>query len=116
MQTARRPRVTIKTALVAGFGLTLGLWTFTGYHVIREMRHAHEQAAHISERFQHAQELLTSVRMDVLQASVFVRDALLGTGRAAVIERLGIADVYARIDATLDAYAVSYTHLRAHET
>ena len=104
MQTARRPRVTIKTALVAGFGLTLGLWTFTGYHVIREMRHAHEQAAHISERFQHAQELLTSVRMDVLQASVLVSDALLGTGRAAVIERLGIADVYAGIDATLDAY------------
>jgi signal transduction histidine kinase len=71
------PHVTIRTALLVGFGLTLGLWLFAGYQVTRRMTDEQRDAAAINARYIHAQELLASVRAQVLLASVVVGDALL---------------------------------------
>src|SRR5215475_486695 len=75
----RRPfgPVTIRTALLVGFGLTLGLWLFAGYQVTQRMTDEQRDAAAINARYVHAQELLSSVRAQVLLASVVVGDALL---------------------------------------
>jgi len=71
------PHVTIRTALLVGFGLTLGLWLFAGYQVTRRMTDEQRDATAINARYIHAQELLASVRAQVLLASVVVGDALL---------------------------------------
>jgi signal transduction histidine kinase len=76
-----RPRplhaLTIKAALLLGFGLTLGLWLLAGYDFTRRMSQVERESAAINARYTQAQELLSNVRPRVLLASVYVRDALL---------------------------------------
>ncbi len=69
--------LTIKAVLVLGFGLMLGLWLFAGYDFTRRMAELQGDAEAINERYMRAQELLSSVRAQVLLGSVYVRDALL---------------------------------------
>jgi len=70
-------RLTIRTVLLAGFGVMLGLWLFAGYQVTQRVRLAQRNSAGIGSRYQQSQELLASVRAQVLEASVLLRDALL---------------------------------------
>jgi hypothetical protein len=74
-------RVTIRTALIVGFGLTLGLWLFAGYQVTRRVSDEQRNAAEANARYIQAQDLLASVRAQVLLASVVVGDALLDPTR-----------------------------------
>jgi hypothetical protein len=69
--------LTIRAALLAGFGLTLGLWLFASYQVTLRMRAAQRDGLAASTRYLQAQDLLSSVRTQVLVASVLVRDAFL---------------------------------------
>jgi signal transduction histidine kinase len=69
--------LTIKAALLLGFGLTLALWLLAGYDFMRRMSQVEREAAAINSRYTQAQELLSNVRPRVLLASVYVRDALL---------------------------------------
>jgi signal transduction histidine kinase len=69
--------LTIKAALVLGFGLTLGLWLFSGYYFTRRIADVQLQSSAINARYMQAQELLSTVRTQILMASVYVRDALL---------------------------------------
>lgn len=73
--------LTIKAALLLGFGLTLGLWLLAGYDFTRRMSQVEREAAAINARYTRAQELLSNVRPRVLLASVHVRDALLDPDR-----------------------------------
>ena len=77
MRTAALDGLTIKAALLLGFGLTLGLWLLAGYDFTRRMSQVEREAAAINARYTRAQELLSTVRPRVLLASVYVRDALL---------------------------------------
>lgn len=70
-------RPTIKAALLLGFGLTLGLWLWTGYDFIQELSLVQREAAAINLRYMQAQELLATVRPQVLIVSVNARTALL---------------------------------------
>ena len=80
-------RLTIRTVLLAGFGLMLGLWLFAGYQVTQRVcRRAQRNSAAVSARYQQAQELLASVRTQVLEASVLLRDALLDPDATAQAE------------------------------
>ena len=38
-------RLTIRTVLLAGFGLMLGLWLFAGYHVTQRVRQVQRNSA-----------------------------------------------------------------------
>ena len=69
--------LTIKAAVVLGFGVTLGVWLVTGYRSAQRMAAVQQEAQQVSARYMHAQELLSTVRAHVLLASVHVRDALL---------------------------------------
>jgi signal transduction histidine kinase len=69
--------LTVKAALLLGFGLTLGLWLLAGYDFTRRMSQVERESAAINARYTQAQELLSNVRARVLLASVYVRDALL---------------------------------------
>jgi signal transduction histidine kinase len=69
--------ITIKAALLLGFGLTFGLWVFVGYQFTQRITEVQREAAEINARYIHAQELLSTVRSQVLLGSVYVRDALL---------------------------------------
>ena len=70
-------RLTLRIALIAGFGLTIGLWLLAGYTVTRRVADADRVAAEVNGRYIRAQELLASVRAQVLLVSVAVRDAML---------------------------------------
>lgn len=69
--------LTIKAALITGFGLMFGIWLFAGYYLARQMAVDDARATTLNNRFMQAQELLSTVRAQVLLGSVYVRDALL---------------------------------------
>jgi signal transduction histidine kinase len=98
-------RLTIRTVLLTGFGLMVGLWLFAGYQVTQRLRAVQHDSAAVSVRYQHAQELLASVRSQVLEASVLLRDALLDPGTHAQDKnRQSIEQAYAAIDNSLMQY------------
>jgi signal transduction histidine kinase len=97
--------VTIRAALLLGFGLTLGLWLLAGYQITTRLADAQRAAAAANERYRQAQELLSTVREQVLLASVVVRDALLDPTPGAQTEhRMEVEHLYRAIDASLARY------------
>jgi signal transduction histidine kinase len=96
---------TIKAVLFLGFGLTLGLWLFAGYQFTAQMTEVQREAAAVNARYMHAQELLATVRSQILLGSVYVRDALLSADPADLEDnRRNIGDTYRAIYAALDQY------------
>jgi signal transduction histidine kinase len=81
------------------------LWLFAGYQVTRRVRAAQRNDAEVATRYQQSQELLASVRAQVLEASVLLRDSLLDPDVSAQDEhRRAIKDAYDRIDQRLTQY------------
>jgi signal transduction histidine kinase len=77
-------RFSIRAALALGIAVTLGLWLFTGYTFTRRIDDVERQAALVTARYTRAQELLATVRTQVLLSSVRVRDALLNPDPASL--------------------------------
>jgi signal transduction histidine kinase len=77
LQRKHSTGLTIKAALFLGFGLTFGIWLFAGYYFTKRIGDVERRSAAINARYMQAQELLSTVRAQVLLGSVFVRDALL---------------------------------------
>jgi signal transduction histidine kinase len=77
MRTSALDGLTIKAALLLGFGLTFTLWLLAGYDFAQNMSRVEQENSSINARYMQAQELLSTVRPRVLLASVLVRDALL---------------------------------------
>jgi signal transduction histidine kinase len=97
--------LTIKTALAAGFSLTLAVWLFTGYYFTRRMNVVEHEAAAISERYMRAQERLSSVSAQVLLSSVYLRDALLDYNPIEIPHhRQRLENTYDLLDQELDEY------------
>lgn len=70
-------RFSIRAAVFLGFVLTLGIWLFAWYPLNMRIAEAQVEAAAINERYMRAQEVLSSVRTQVVYAQVYLRDALL---------------------------------------
>jgi signal transduction histidine kinase len=105
MQRHLLDQMSIKTALLLGFGLTLGLWGLTGYQFMQRMAEVQSQAADVSERYMHAQETFAMVRSQVLLGSVYVRDALLDPDSQEVERyREDVEASYGQIDQALQRY------------
>jgi signal transduction histidine kinase len=97
--------LTIKAALFIGFGLTVGIWLFAGYHFTQRMAEVEGRAAEINARYVRAQDLLSTVRAQVLLGSVYVRDALLDPDPTTADEyRQELEDTYRTVDAALQQY------------
>ena len=76
--SSRRPRgLTIRAALLLGFGVTFGIWLFAGYYFAERMAGVENRATAVNARYVDAQELLSTVRSQVLLSFVYVDDALL---------------------------------------
>ena len=97
-------RLTIRTALGLAFGLSLGLWLFTGYAFTTRLTDAERQASEVTARYLRAQDLLSTVRAQVLLSSVFVRDALMDPNLAVPGHRERIERAHATIDEALRHY------------
>lgn len=98
-------RLTIRAALFLGFGLTLGIWLFAGYHFTRRMADVQERSAAVNARYTRAQELLSTVRAKILLGSVYVRDALLDPDPTTVAAyRRQLEKTYQAVDSGLNQY------------
>ena len=96
---------TIKAAALVGFALIGGLWVFTGYFFTTRMAELERLSSEISGRYTRAQDLLASVRGEVLMGSVYVRDALLDPNPATAEEyRRQLEDSYRAADDALQRY------------
>jgi len=96
---------TIRAALFLGFALICATWLFAGYYFTRRMADLETRAASISERYMLSQELLTTVRSQVLVGSVYVRDALLDSDRGNAEEyRAKLEEAYRAADQALQHY------------
>jgi signal transduction histidine kinase len=105
MQVRTAEGLTIRAALLLGFGLTLGLWLFTGYDIAHRIGGLEQEAALINQRYMAAQEQLSTVRAQALLGSVYVRDALLDPDSATIEQyRRRLGEVYDEIDRTLRQY------------
>jgi signal transduction histidine kinase len=97
--------ITIKAALLLGFGLTFGLWVFVGYHFTQRIAEVQREADEINARYIRAQELLSTVRAQVLLGSVYVRDALLDPDPTTADNyRRQLQDTYRAVVDALDQY------------
>jgi signal transduction histidine kinase len=102
---ASRFGLTIKAALFLGFGMTFGLWLITGYQFSRRMDELENRASAINTRYMHSQELLSTVRAQVLLASVYLRDALLDPDPETADDyRRELEDAYRIADQALQQY------------
>jgi signal transduction histidine kinase len=116
--------LTIKTALFLGFGLTFGLWLLTGYQFAQRMNELEDRASAVNTRYMQAQELLSTVRAQMLLGSVYLRDALLDPDPATADDYVReLEEAYRIADQALREYvpvletpdvAARTTHLR-HE-
>ena len=95
----------IRAALFLGFGLVVGIWLFAGYYFTRRIADVERQAVAINARYVHAQELLSTVRTQVLLGSVYVRDALLDPDPTTAGDyRRRLEDSYKVVDESLQQY------------
>ena len=96
---------TIKVALFVGFALICVTWLFAGYYFTQRMAELQSRATAISERYMRGQELLTTVRSQVLVGSVYVRDALLDADQRNADEyRTKLEEAYRTADQALLQY------------
>jgi len=97
--------VPLRLALLAGFGLTAGLWALVGYLTWQSTAEANRTEAELNARYLRAQDLLTSIREEVLAASGAVRDALLDPAITDLSHhRQQVTGAFQTIDARLQGY------------
>ena len=94
----------IKTVLLAGFGVNLGIWLWAGYAFVNRLDEIERRTADVNVRYMKAQELLTTVRSQILLGSVYVRDALLRPSSEMAESRKQVEDAYHVVEDALDAY------------
>jgi signal transduction histidine kinase len=98
-------RLSIRTVLLLGFGLTLGLWLFSGYYFTRRVTDLQHQSAQVNTRYVRAQARMSAVRSQVLLASVYVRDALLDSNPESIVDyRMKLDEAFQIIDRALAEY------------
>lgn len=79
-------RLSVRMVIFIGFAITSGMWTYAGYAVTQQINDVKNEAAAITAQYDQGQQLLTTVKTQVLLSSVHVRDALLAGSVTAVAE------------------------------
>jgi signal transduction histidine kinase len=97
-------RLTIRGAFFVGFGLILGLWLVSGAGLLRGVVEVEKRTSDVQARFMHAEDLLSTVRTQILLGSVYLRDALLDTPDTAGYYRGQLQAVRTAIDQALTKY------------
>ena len=116
MKRALLKGLTIRAALVIGFGLTLGLWVFAGWYFTDRIATVQRDAEAINARYMRAQELLTTARSEVLFGSLSVRDALLDPDPVATVRTSEtVQKKFQLVDAMLRQYVPILDSHSEHE-
>jgi signal transduction histidine kinase len=71
------PASTIRGALTAGFAVVFVLWVASGYELVRSLRDVDRRLEASRQDFQRGQDVLNTVRANVLLGSIYLRDALI---------------------------------------
>src|ERR1035437_8585201 len=91
--------LSIRATVFLGFGLILGLWLFAWVQLSLRIADAQARATAITARYMAAQDVLSSIRAQVLTGSVTLRDALLDPDPGKVGEyRQELEHIYQSID------------------
>ncbi len=98
-------RLTIRGALLVGFGLLLILWVVSGADLVRRLNEVEARAAAVNARLIQTEDLLSTISSQVLLGSVYLRDALLDTPDTADYYREQLERSRATIDRALAAYS-----------
>ena len=96
--------LTIRAALILGFGLTLSVWLLTGYQATRRTAERERQSNDIATRYVQAQDMLAAMRGHILATSGAVRDALLNSDRPQVRYHTQVEERLREIQARLTGY------------
>lgn len=95
---------TLKAVVLVATASIFGIWLFAGSYFMNRVEDIELRTAQINVRYMQAQELLSTVRAQVLLASVFVRDALLDPNPASTDYQRQVEDVYAEVNQALNQY------------
>ncbi|MGH9346162.1 MAG: sensor histidine kinase [Vicinamibacterales bacterium] len=80
MKRLARPPSTIRGALVAGFVAVFALWAFSTYDLVRALTELETRVGEARTSFVRGEQVLSTIRTNVLLGSVYLRDALVDTG------------------------------------
>lgn len=95
----------MRRALLFGFGAVFALWLLSAYELVRRLGELEGRGAAVSTRFDESEELLFTVRTQVLLGSVYVRDAALAIDPDAVrFDREQVQHTRRAIDQALAQY------------
>jgi signal transduction histidine kinase len=98
-------RLNMRRALLCGFGAVFVLWLLSAYELVRRLGELEGRGAAVSTRFDESEELLFTVRTQVLLGSVYVRDAALEIDPDAVrFDREQFQATRREIDRALEQY------------
>lgn len=97
-------RLTIRRVVVLGAVLTLVVWLIAGLYFSRRITETERVATAITLRYTRAQELLSTVRAQVLLGSVYVRDVLLDPAAAGPDRTRPVDDAYRTVTEALRQY------------
>ena len=73
-------RSSIRTVLILGFALVLGLWAAWGVQLVRALHEIERNAASAHAAYVRGEQTLSRVRTSVLVGSIYLRDALIASG------------------------------------
>jgi signal transduction histidine kinase len=96
--------LTIRGTLFVGFGLIFALWLVSAADLVRRIGEVEVRAAEVSRRLSNTEDLLSSLRAQVLLASVYLRDALLDTPEKAGEYRRQLQEIRRGINQALEVY------------
>jgi signal transduction histidine kinase len=68
---------TIRRLLLLGFGLIFALWAVWGYDFIVQLAEVRERTAAVNDRYSKAEQLVGTIRAQMLLGSLYLRDMLL---------------------------------------
>jgi signal transduction histidine kinase len=99
------PRSSIRTALLAGLVTVFGLWLLSGYELLVSVGDVENRVDALHASYVRGEETLSTVRVNVLLGSIYLRDALVDTGsvtRQFYLDELH--QIRAEIEEALPAY------------
>jgi len=97
-------RLTIRGVLFAGFGLIFVLWIVSSVDLVRRLVEAEERVSAVNAHVMTADNLLSTIRIQVLLSSIYLRDALLDAPDQASLYRKQLQDTRTAVDRALEAY------------
>jgi signal transduction histidine kinase len=97
--------VTIRGALTAGFAVLFAVWGASGYELVRTLREVSRSLDASRDDFQRGQEVLTTIRTNVLLGSIYLRDALIDRETASDDDyRTALVKIREDVDRVLPEY------------